>query len=570
MTRLGRFIRQAFIAGEVRAFSIIHQTTFAVLLGAVSISLGLLRPESVHVIWLLSGLFVLVLATVGAFVTNRFTRTALPDFIIPLLDFAALGMCRYATYPDGGALSVLSLIPAVWLVITLRRRGVIIATAAVLVTVTPVNLFGGTDTTIDTARVLLAALLPVAVAMTAGMVAGFDMRVRASNQRLRTALLAQEKLTSDVRRSSSLLRTTGESVNVGLLILDGHGASIFENSAFRAHLEHATPADADLADDSSWTVFAADAATEVAPEQRPLVRARRGEVFKDELIWVGSPGVGQRALSVSTTSLLGDAYLAPHMIVVTYDVTATQHLIRAREEILASVSHELRTPLTSIMGYTELAIDELDESVPTSASANPDLGVVSSSIGGHLEVIRRNSEQLYALVEDILLEQQAESQRLDLDSSPVDLSSLIEEVVRSLQPAAADHGVRLSIDGLTRSRVMTDPKRITQVLTNLVFNGIKYSGAGHRVSVESRTDDTGVGFDVKDDGPGMPGSEVDRLFTPFFRGAAARESTTRGVGLGLSVTKSIVDAHNGTISVSSTPGRGSTFSVRLPARPAGE
>lgn len=570
MTRLGRFVRQAFIAGEVRAFSIIHQTAFAVLLGAVSIALGLLRTESVQVIWLLSGLFVLALATVGAFASSRFTRTALPNLIIPLLDFAALGMCRYATYPDGGGLSVLSLIPTVWLVITLRGRGAVIATAAVLVTVTPVNLLGGTDTTIDAARLLLAALLPVAVAMTAGMVTGFDMRVRASNQRLRTTLLAQEKLTSDVRRSSTLLRTTGESVDVGLLVLDGHGASIFENSAFRAHLEYAAPADADLADDSSWTVFAADATTEVAPEQRPLARARHGEVFKDELIWVGPAGARQRALRVSTTSLRGDAYLAPHTIVVTYDVTATQHLIRAREEILASVSHELRTPLTSIMGYTELAIDELDETVPTCASGNPDLSVVSSPIGGHLEVIRRNSEQLYALVEDILLEQQAESQRLDLNASTVDLSALIEEVVRSLQPAAADHKVSLSIDGLTHARVMADPKRITQVLTNLVFNGIKYSGAGHRVSVESRADDTGVGFDVNDDGPGMPGGEVDRLFTPFFRGAAARESTARGVGLGLSVTKSIVDAHNGTISVMSTPGEGTTFSVRLPALPAGE
>lgn len=570
MTRLGRFVRQAFIAGEVRAFSIIHQTAFAVLLGAVSIALGLLRTESVQVIWLLSGLFVLALATVGAFASTRFTRTALPDLIIPLLDFAALGMCRYATYPDGGGLSVLSLIPTVWLVITLRGRGVVIATAAVLITVTPVNLLGGTDTTIDAARVLLAALLPVAVAMTAGMVTGFDMRVRASNQRLRTALLAQQKLTSDVRRSSTLLRTTGESVDVGLLILNGNGRSIFENSALHAHLEYAVPADADLADDSSWTVFAADATTEMAWENRPVVRARRGEVFKDELIWVGPPGVGQRALRVSTTSLRGDAFLASHMIVVTYDVTATQHLIQAREEILASVTHELRTPLTSIMGYTELALDELDETVPTSASANPDLSVVSSPIGGHLEVIRRNSEQLYALVEDILLEQQAESQRLAFNASTVDLSSLIEEVVRSLQPAAADHDVSLSIDGLTHTRVVADPKRITQVLTNLIFNGIKYSGTGHHVSVESRTDDMGVGFDVSDDGPGMPGGEVDRLFTPFFRGAAARESTARGVGLGLSVTKSIVDAHNGTISVMSTPREGSTFSVRLPALPAGE
>lgn len=564
MTNFGRFVRQAFLAGEVRAFSVIHQTAFAVLLAAVSIALGMLRTETVHTPWLLSGLLVLVLATVGAFASNRFTRTTLPNLLIPLLDFAALGMCRYATYPDGGGLSVLSLIPTVWLVITLKGRGVIIATAAVLLTVTPVNLLGGAETTVDTAQVLLALLLPVAVAMTGGMVAGFDMRVRAGSQRLRTALRAQERLTADVRRFSTLLRTTGESVDVGLLILDGHGTSIFENSAFHVHLKQTAATGVKFADDSSWTVFAADSTTEVAPEHRPVARARRGEEFKDELIWVGPHSSEQRALRVSSTSLIGDAHLAPHMIVVTYDVTATQHLIRAREMIIASVSHELRTPLTSIMGYTELAIDELEESLPSPASASTQPSAGSSSLACHLEVVRRNSEQLYTLVEDLLLEQQAESQRLRLRTETIDLNDLIDEVVRSLQPTAAENGVRLSIDHLADATVTADPKRLTQVLTNLIGNGIKYTGAGHHVRVESRADETGIGFDVRDDGPGMPEEELSGLFTPFFRGVAARDSTQRGVGLGLSVTKGIVDAHGGEISVSSTPGAGSTFNVRLP------
>lgn len=570
MTSLGRFIRQAFIAGEVRAFSIIHQSAFAVLLGAVSIALGLLRTETVHVVWLVAGLCLLLLTTAGAFITNRFTRTALPDLIIPLLDFAALGMCRFATYPDGGGFSFLAVIPTIWLVITLKGRGIIIATAAVLLTVTPVSIFGG-DAPIDAARVLLAMILPVAVAMVAGMVAGFDLRVRAGNQRLRTALQAQQRLTSEVKRTSALWRTTGESIDVGVVVLDEHGRSIFENTAFHTHLLHAVPAGAVDTDDGSWTVFTADAATEVALEDRPLARARRGEVFTDELIWVGSPGKDSRALTVSTTSMQSDAGRPAHMIMVTYDVTATQHLVRARESIMASVSHELRTPLTSIMGYTELAIDEIEYAEPATTSARVSLTAETSPIAGHLEVIRRNSEQLYALVEDILLEQQAESQRLDLHFSTVDLDVLIAEVVGSLRPAATSHGVDLSItDTAAHSIVSADPNRLTQVLTNLVFNGLKYSGTGHHVSVAARADDAGVGFDVTDDGPGMPRAEVEQLFTPFFRGAAARDSTQRGVGLGLSVTKSIVDAHGGEISVSSTPGQGSTFSVRLPSRSEGE
>lgn len=574
MTGLGRFIRQAFVVGEVRAFSIIHQSAFAVLLGSVSIALGLLRTESVHVTWLLAGLCVLVVTTAGAFITNRFTRrftrTALPDLIIPLLDFAALGMCRFATYPDGGGLSYLAVIPSIWLVIMLKGRGIVIATAAVLLTVTPVSIFGG-DAPIDAARILLAAILPVAVALITAMVAGFDLRVRAGSQRLSTALQSQQKLTAEIKRTSALWRTTSESIDVGVLVLDESGASIFENSAFHTHLAHAVPAGADDTDDRSWVVFAADAATEVSPEHRPLTRARRGEVFTDELIWVGPPGEERRALTVSTTAMQDDARGDSHMIMVTYDVTATQHLIRARESILASVSHELRTPLTSIMGYTELAIDEVEDAEEATASASAGHRTGPPPIAGHLEVIRRNSEQLYALVEDILLEQQAESRRLNLKLSTIDLGSLIDEVVGSLQPAAKALGVELSIDDTAaHSSVTADPKRLTQVLTNLVYNGLKYSGPGRHVLVTTKADCTGDGFDVSDDGPGMPRDEVERLFTPFFRGAAARESTQRGVGLGLSVTKSIVDAHGGEIRVSSAPGQGSTFSVRLPAAHEGE
>ncbi|MGO0603690.1 sensor histidine kinase [Brevibacterium linens] len=183
----------------------------------------------------------------------------------------------------------------------------------------------------------------------------------------------------------------------------------------------------------------------------------------------------------------------------TQDVTATQQLIRARERILASVSHELRTPLTSIMGYTELALDELDD------------------------------------------------------------------VVAQLRSTAADQGVELAVEATGEPVLTADAHRIRQVLTNLVVNGIKYSGRGHQVTVRTQSDALGAGFDVVDDGAGIPAAEVDQLFTAFFRGASAQASSQRGVGLGLALVKGIVDAHGGVITVSSTEGLGSVFSVRIPS-----
>nr|WP_246475973.1 HAMP domain-containing sensor histidine kinase [Brevibacterium renqingii] len=228
--------------------------------------------------------------------------------------------------------------------------------------------------------------------------------------------------------------------------------------------------------------------------------------------------------------------------------------MRSREEFTASVSHELRTPLTSIIGYTELALDELVDDPATEHSAAV----------GHLGVIQRNSEQLFALVEDILLEQQAGSHRLRLQRTDLDLGALIEEVIGALCPAATEHGVRLSLGEIDHLHINADEKRLTQVLTNLVFNGIKYSGTGRTVTVRSAVEAAGIGFDVVDDGRGIDSADLDRLFSPFFRGTAAQTSTKRGVGLGLAVTKSIVDAHGGTITVDSALGRGTRFSVRIP------
>lgn len=570
MTSIARLIRLGFIAGDVKTFTSIHQATFAVLLGTSAFLLSFLRPaDDVKEIWLLTGSLLLVLATVGAFFAHRFKHTAIPNLVIPLLDFAALGLCRLATYPDGAGLSILAFTPTVWLVMTFKMRGAAIALLGVLVTLTPVSLFVG-DAPTDAARVVLALILPVAVILVSGMIVGFDMRLHAANQRLSSALQSQERLTRDLKKTGALLRGTGASVDVGVIVLDDGGSSVFENPAYRSHLAAAAAAQPDEQGRFESIVFAADGTTRLSPADTPLARVRRGEFFSDELYWVGEPGGDQRALAVSAVQWQGHPSIAPHTILTTHDVTRTQHLIRARETIMASVSHELRTPLTSIIGYTELAIDELEEETATTTSATAEPGTASSSIACHLEVIRRNSEQLYALVEDILLEQQAESARLHLNISAVDVASIVDEVVRSLQPAAADNGVELRIEEPASIIVMADPRRLTQVLTNLVSNGIKYSGAGHHVTVIPKTDVSGGGFDVRDDGPGLSPAEVERLFTPYFRSASARGSTQRGAGLGLTVTKTLVEAHGGEICVSSELGHGSVFSVRLPIGAEGE
>lgn len=585
MNRLVRIAYLGFIAGDTKAFTIIHQVSFAILLGASAALLSALRPDSaVGHEWLVSGSALLVIATLGAVYSERFSRSWVPNLAIPLLDFLALGMCRLGTYPDGAGLSILAFTPVVWLVTSFRTRGAVIALGAVLITLTPVSLFGG-DAPVDAARIVLALILPVAVVLVAGLTIGLETRLRSMNARLTAALERQQSLTSDLQKASALLRGTGASVDVGVIVFDENGGTAFKNPAFTSHLDATVkrlvgaqttsngPGDTDTASGSPTAtgtvidesaiadgdMFGADGHTRIDPRESPVARARRGERFADELIWVGPQGGDQLALSISSVSWQGHPSIAPHMIVTTQDVTSTQQLIRARERILASVSHELRTPLTSIMGYTDLALDELENGSSAAASA----------IASYLAVVQRNSDQLLAMVEDILSAQQTPSNRFELNITEFELAPLIDDVVEQLRSTATDQEVELAVESAGSPTISADSKRITQVLTNLVVNGIKYSGPGHRVTVRTRSDALGIGFDVVDDGAGMPAREVDQLFTAFFRGDAARASSQRGVGLGLSLVKGIVDAHAGTITVSSIEGAGSTFSVRIPSRDEG-
>ncbi|MGO1292197.1 MAG: sensor histidine kinase [Brevibacterium linens] len=573
MNWLARIAYLGFVAGDTKALTIIHQVSFAILLGASAALLSALRPDSaVADDSMLAGAGLLLVATLGAVYSEKFSRAWVPNLVIPLLDFLALGLCRWATYPDGGVLSILAFTPVVWLVTSFRTRGALISVAAVLITLTPVSLFDG-ERPVDAARIVLALIQPVAVILVSAMIIGLETRLSSTNLRLSAAFDRQRDLTRDLQRTSTLLRGTGASVDVGVKVLDENGTTVFENPAFATHLnaavaqmtgEQDSPADAVAAGVMDAGVdevdmFRADGITRIPPSNSPVTRARRGERFSDELIWVSPQDGEQLALSVTAVGWQGHPSIAPHTIVTTQDVTATQQLIRARERILASVSHELRTPLTSIMGYTELALDELDDGSPTAASA----------IASYLTVVQRNSDQLLTMVEDILRTQQTQSNRFELKITEFELTPLIDDVVAQLRSTAADQEVELAVEATGEPVLTADPQRIGQVLTNLVVNGIKYSGRGHHVTVKTQSDALGAGFDVVDDGAGIPAAEVDQLFTAFFRGAAAQASSQRGVGLGLALVKGIVDAHAGTITVSSIEGAGSTFSVRIPSRDEG-
>jgi len=229
------------------------------------------------------------------------------------------------------------------------------------------------------------------------------------------------------------------------------------------------------------------------------------------------------------------------------EVTADRELDRMRDAFVATVSHELRTPLTSISGFLEMMEDEEHE-----------LGDAGRQ---YLDVIRRATERLHALVEDLLLVAQIEARRIELDLVPVDLAELAERAVQSAQPAAAEKGIALDLVADHPPAVLGDAKRLSQVVDNLVSNAVKFTPDGGRVTITVEPNR----LVVADNGIGVAADEQKQVFSRFFRASTATQRAIPGTGLGLAICHALVEQHGGSIEFRSEEGTGTEVVVSLPS-----
>jgi signal transduction histidine kinase len=225
-------------------------------------------------------------------------------------------------------------------------------------------------------------------------------------------------------------------------------------------------------------------------------------------------------------------------------------LDRMKDELIALVSHELRTPLTSIVGYLELIAEGGGE--------------LSAEQRKHLAVAERNAQRLIHLVSDLLLAAQVRAGRLSLQTDELNVAALAEESVASAKPLAQERDIRLSYRSRGDARLVADSNRLAQVIDNLLSNALKFTPEGGSVDVSVRAELGSIVIEVSDTGIGIAEAEQSKLFTPFFRADSAVEHSIAGTGLGLSIVKGIVEAHGGTITLSSRVPDGSTFRVDLP------
>lgn len=224
---------------------------------------------------------------------------------------------------------------------------------------------------------------------------------------------------------------------------------------------------------------------------------------------------------------------------------------RLKDEFVALISHDLRTPLTSIIGYLELTLDDHN---------------LTEEQRGFLGIADRNADRLLRLVNDLLFVARLEAGQLDLHPTELDLAAVVRQSVEEAKPRATAGGIELTCEAGAVSAVQADKGRMFQLVDNLISNAIKFTPAGGDVRVSVTPVNGVVRLEVADTGIGIEPEEQQRLFERFFRTSTASEHQIPGTGLGLYITRAIVEAHGGSIAVRSDPGEGTAFSVDLPAR----
>ncbi len=238
---------------------------------------------------------------------------------------------------------------------------------------------------------------------------------------------------------------------------------------------------------------------------------------------------------------------------------ANQELLesdRLRSEFVANMSHELRTPLNSIIGFSSVLQKNREKTLN-----DKDLGYV--------ERINRNGKHLLGLINDILDLSKIEAGRMDLEFRPLSVASLARETIDMLQAQADARGLTLTLEmPEDLPELETDGDKLRQVLINLIGNALKFTESGGVRLIVTASEDGSANLSVKDTGIGIPADKLDAIFEPFRQADSGTTRKYGGTGLGLTITRSIVEMLGGRIDVTSEEGKGSSFNVHLPRNAA--
>ncbi len=352
----------------------------------------------------------------------------------------------------------------------------------------------------------------------------------------------------EISKEKDYLQTVLRGMMEGVLVVDGRGRILMVNDALRRLLSLSS----DVSDKMPLEII------RNAELEGAIRKAfQDGENMALELDLNKS---GEKTIEVNVVSILPsgrrmgeDSEGIRGAIAVFHDITRLKQLEKIRQDFVANVSHELRTPLTTIKGYAETLLDG---------------ALKEDQAFQFVQVIKRHTDRLTKIVEDLLMLSRIETKEFQLKMEAISLRDFIDDIVDFVKEPAERKKISLSRNEISSSLgARADRTYLEQVLINLLDNAIKYTPEGGKVIVSAiEKDSKEIQFSVEDNGIGIPKEDLSRIFERFYRVDKGRSKEMGGTGLGLSIVKHLVQAHGGRVWVESQPGKGSTFYFTLPKR----
>ena len=352
----------------------------------------------------------------------------------------------------------------------------------------------------------------------------------------------------EISREKDYLHTLLSGIMEGVLVVDARGRIVMVNHALRqllslpSHVEDRTPLEvirnAEL--EGALRQVLRDGGNTTLELSLP---SPEGKTFEVNVV----------GISPSPEGRVKEEEGRRGVIAVFHDITRLKELEKIRRDFVANVSHELRTPLTTIKGYAETLLE----------------GALKEQVASQfVQVIKRHSDRLEKIVDDLLILSKIESKEFQLKMESLSVSDLIGDVLDFLKEPLNKKKISASVGEVPSTLlVYGDRQYLEQVLINILDNAIKYGREEGKVIISCVLDDQNeIQISVRDDGIGIPREDLPRIFERFYRVDKGRSQELGGTGLGLSIVKHIVQAHGGKVWAESRPGEGSTFYFTLPKR----